>query len=146
MKVKIIKASPSKWYATRIDEVFEVEDKYFISGGMAWYRIDSNNSIEICDCIEVDDEVKDLTPDNGTPALLKLIDEFRNMTDDVKKPRVPDENTPIDTLVRVKDVRDSPWQRRYFAKIKDGKIWCFDGGTTSKTYNSQSTWKYVEII
>ena len=38
------------------------------------------------------------------------------------------------------------WVLRYFAKYKDGKIYAWDYGCTSKTTDCVAIWRYGEIV
>jgi len=74
-----------------------------------------------------------------------IIDELFAYTDKVgqskpiKKPRVPDENTPVDTLVRVRNNETDDWQYAYLKSLVRGYQYkielfdCFPEGKTSKT-------------
>ena len=43
---------------------------------------------------------------------------------------------PVDTPILVKNRRDEPWIRRYFAKYEDGLIYAWSVGRTSWTANT----------
>ena len=43
---------------------------------------------------------------------------------------------PVDTPILVKNHRDEPWLRRYFAKYEDGLIYAWSVGRTSWTANT----------
>lgn len=55
-------------------------------------------------------------------------------------------NVPVDTLIRVKENKIDEWVLRYFAKYKDGKIYAWDYGCTSKTTDCVAIWRYGEIV
>ena len=39
----------------------------------------------------------------------------------------------VDTPILVRSKESQAWEVRYFAKYKDGKVWCWDNGKTSYT-------------
>lgn len=39
----------------------------------------------------------------------------------------------VDTPILVRATKTGLWEVRYFAKYKDGKVWCWDNGKTSYT-------------
>jgi hypothetical protein len=49
-----------------------------------------------------------------------------------------------DTLIEVSD-DGKGWYRRYFANYKDGKVYAFINGGTSKTVNNENAWNYARI-
>lgn len=57
------------------------------------------------------------------------------LDEEYEEPEVDWSNVPVDTLIRVKENKIDEWVLRYFAKYKDGKIYAWDYGCTSKTKN-----------
>lgn len=53
---------------------------------------------------------------------------------------------PVDTLIRVRVYKSNVWINRYFSKYKNGKVYAWNNGTTSKTGESDSPWEYAEIV
>ena len=55
---------------------------------------------------------------------------------------------PVDTKVLVSD-DGKEWIRRHFAKYEDGKVYCFDSGTTSFSVQDDDSdingWKYAKL-
>jgi hypothetical protein len=68
--------------------------------------------------------------------------EFEEVTDWSK--------VPVDTKVLVSS-DGKKWSRRHFAKYEDGKIYCFNSGTTSFTVNEgycpceKVSWEYAKL-
>lgn len=55
-------------------------------------------------------------------------------------------NVPIDTPIWVRDIENAKWSNRYFAGIKDGKVYGWKNGKTSWTVGSENEctyWKYA---
>ena len=54
----------------------------------------------------------------------------------------------VDTKVLVSD-DGKEWSRRHFAKYEDGKVYCFDSGTTSFSVQDDDSdingWKYAKL-
>lgn len=50
-----------------------------------------------------------------------------------------------DTLIEVRERGDTSWCRRYFAKYKDGKVWAYSDGRTSKTTAQIFEWRFARI-
>jgi hypothetical protein len=56
---------------------------------------------------------------------------------------------PVDTKVLVS--KDGVgWNKRHFAEYKDGKVYCFNGGTTSFTnesfcFDEKASWDYAKL-
>lgn len=68
------------------------------------------------------------------------------LDEEYKESEVDWSKVPVDTLIRVKENEIDKWVLRYFAKYKDGKIYAWDHGCTSKTTNCVATWRYGEIV
>lgn len=64
--------------------------------------------------------------------------------------RIPDENTPVNTKVRVTDYENDGWiYPRYFANYLPNascKFWVFSDGDKSEKAAIVVGWKYCEII
>ena len=61
------------------------------------------------------------------------------------EPKVDWTKVPVDTKVLVRDYEEENWTKRHFAKYEDGKIYVYDGGKTSFTTNSVSSWRYNKL-
>ena len=68
------------------------------------------------------------------------------LDEEYKEPEVDWSKVPVDTLIRVKENKIDKWILRHFAKYKDGKIYAWDYGCTSKTTNCVAIWRYAEIV
>lgn len=68
------------------------------------------------------------------------------LDEEYKEPEVDWSKVPVDTLIRVKENKNDKWILRYFAKYKDGKIYAWDYGCTSKTTDCVAIWRYGEIV
>ena len=68
------------------------------------------------------------------------------LDEEYKEPEVDWSKVPIDTLIRVKNWESSDFVNRYFSKYKNGKLYEWNNGTTSKTGKSDSPWEYAEIV
>lgn len=68
------------------------------------------------------------------------------------KPEVDWHNVPVDTLVRVRNIKEKEWVMRYFKGIDEKrapyKFQVWTDGKTSKTVNGfgTETWKYCELV
>ena len=61
------------------------------------------------------------------------------------EPKVDWTKVPVDTKILVRDYEEENWTKRHFAKYEDGKIYVYDGGKTSFTTNSVSSWRYGKL-
>ena len=61
------------------------------------------------------------------------------------EPKVDWTKVPVDTKILVRDYEEENWAKRHFAKYEDGKIYVYDGGKTSFTTNSVSSWRYSKL-
>lgn len=54
----------------------------------------------------------------------------------------------VDTPILVKRSKEAEWERRYFAKFVDGKVYAWMGGATSWTADSEyrmNFWEYAKL-
>lgn len=51
-----------------------------------------------------------------------------------------------DTLIEVRHREKSHWLRRYFAEYKNGVVYCYNDGSTSKTYSVKAPWEYARLL
>ena len=68
------------------------------------------------------------------------------LDEEYKEPEVDWSRVPVDTLIRVKENKIDELVLRYFAEYKDGKIYAWDYGCTSKTTDCVAIWRYGEIV
>lgn len=55
---------------------------------------------------------------------------------------------PVDTKVLVRFTNVEKWCRRYFAKYKDGRVYCWNDGRTSfskMSENDIASWNYIKL-
>ena len=52
----------------------------------------------------------------------------------------------VDTPILVKDYENSNWDKRYFAKFENGKVYAWRDGRTSWSSNGNTdSWKYAKL-
>ena len=68
------------------------------------------------------------------------------LDEECEEPEVDWSKVPVDTLIRVKLYESANWINRYFSKYKNGKVYAWNNGTTSKTGGSDSSWTFAEIV
>lgn len=61
------------------------------------------------------------------------------------KPVVDWAKVEKDTLIEVRENGERPWDRRYFAKYQDGKIYAYLDGRTSKTESQIIDWEFAML-
>lgn len=52
----------------------------------------------------------------------------------------------VDTLVKVYSSDTGCWYKRYFAEYKNGKVYAFDEGRTSKTQDGVTRWDFARLV
>ena len=62
-----------------------------------------------------------------------------------KEPEVDWNKVEVNTPILVRDYEDVEWEKRHFAKYKDGRVYVWDGGRTSWTSNKTYIWKYAKL-
>ena len=67
------------------------------------------------------------------------------LDEEYEEPKVDWAKVPVDTLIRVKSYKNINWINRYFSKYKDGKVYAWNDGATSKTAEDCSAWDCAEI-
>lgn len=67
------------------------------------------------------------------------------------KPEVDWDNVPVDTLVRVRDLKSQDWTLRYFKGLEEEgyanrfQTWV-DGATSRTAYDEYEGWTYCELV
>lgn len=63
------------------------------------------------------------------------------------EPPVDWSKVAVDTPILVRDHENCEWTRRHFAKIKNGTVFAWRGGTTSWSEDDEETipWKYAKL-
>lgn len=51
----------------------------------------------------------------------------------------------VDTPILVRDITDCEWTRRHFAKYENGRVYVWNGGSTSWTTETTMTWDYAKL-
>ena len=65
-----------------------------------------------------------------------------------EEPGVDWSKVKVDTPILVKRSKEAEWERRYFAKFVDGKVYAWMGGATSWTADSEyrmNFWNYAKL-
>ena len=66
-----------------------------------------------------------------------------------KRKEVDWSKIPVDTKVLVKNSQDQEWERRYFAKYEDGKVYAFMNGVTSwsmSAWGDIAPWEEAKLV
>lgn len=63
------------------------------------------------------------------------------------EPQIDWSKVAVDTPILVRDHENCEWTRRHFAKIKNGTVFAWRGGTTSWSEDDEETipWKYAKL-
>ena len=68
------------------------------------------------------------------------------LMDEYKEPETDWSKVAIDTPILVRNLENSNWLKRYFAKYEDGKVYAWADGTTSwNSYDETCGWKYAKL-
>ena len=68
------------------------------------------------------------------------------LLEDYKEPEVDWSKVKVDTPILVRDDENKGWNKRYFAKYEDGKVYAWDCGCTS--WNAEghtSIWNFAKL-
>jgi hypothetical protein len=77
---------------------------------------------------------------------LDIKDHIQRVMDfELSEPKIDWSKVEKDTLIEVSDDNEG-WYRRYFTKYRNGKIYCYIGGRTSKTARNANPWKYARMV
>lgn len=72
--------------------------------------------------------------------------EWINIKFKLKKPKVDWSKVEVDTKILVRDFEDKEWNKRYFCKYENGKVYSFSNGTTSwSSVEGIVDWKYAKL-
>lgn len=61
------------------------------------------------------------------------------------KPKIDWTKVPIDTPILVKYSIEGTWEKRYFARYEDGKVYSWSNGMASFTTNRTNFWPYAKL-
>lgn len=68
------------------------------------------------------------------------------LLEDYEEPEVDWSKVAVDTPILVRDSEHEEWEKRYFAKYEDGKVYAWSGGATSWTSENITTnWYYAKL-
>ena len=70
------------------------------------------------------------------------------LMEDYKEPEVDWSKVEVDTPILVRDDENKEWNKRYFAKYEDGKVYAWNLGLTSWTTqdnNDLTHWRYAKL-
>lgn len=87
-------------------------------------------------CVSVE-EIADIGAENHIRSVM--------MFGTKDKPGVDWTKVEKDTLIEVRENGERPWDRRYFAKYQDGKIYAYLDGRTSKTESQIIDWEFARL-
>lgn len=65
-----------------------------------------------------------------------------------KEPEIDWSKVKVDTPILVKRSKEAEWERRYFARFKNGEVYAFPGGVTSWTMDDEEaicSWEYAKL-
>ncbi len=65
-----------------------------------------------------------------------------------EEPEVDWSKVKVDTPILVRESEQNLWLKRYFAKLKDGKVYAWNGGKTSWSIEDKTdmlSWKYAKL-
>lgn len=65
-----------------------------------------------------------------------------------KEPEIDWSKVEVDTPILVRNTEKEEWQKRHFARFKNGKVYAWKYGATSWTANNEyavSFWKYAKL-
>ena len=65
-----------------------------------------------------------------------------------EEPEIDWSKVKVNTPILVKRSKEAEWERRYFAKFVDGKVYAWMGGATSWTADSEyrmNFWEYAKL-
>lgn len=116
---------------TIIDEIWEAESTIAISKG----EIRSCSDTKCKECLFSGHSHCSI------PMAQWLMSEY-------KEPQTDWSKVPVDTPILVRDNEDCIWQRRYFAKYENGKVYTWADGRTSWSAFSQDDclhWDYAKL-
>ena len=67
------------------------------------------------------------------------------LMDEYKEPETDWSKVVVDTPIFVRNLENSNWLKRYFAKYEDGKVYAWSDGATSWSSDDTSGWKYAKL-
>lgn len=97
-----------------------------------------------------------LTDEGIVPCISTECDKckFGSLCDDKKliwllskyeKPTIDWTKVPVDAKILVRDFESDIWEKRYFAKYKNGKVYAWENGCASYTTESTIPWNYAKL-
>lgn len=61
------------------------------------------------------------------------------------KPKIDWTKVPVDTPILVKYSIEGTWEKRYFARYENGKVYSWSNGMASFTTNKTNFWPYAKL-
>lgn len=67
------------------------------------------------------------------------------LLEEYEEPEVDWSKVRVDTPILVRNSEDGEWEKRHFAKYKNGDVYAWDNGRTSWTVANEIKWKYAKL-
>ena len=71
--------------------------------------------------------------------------ESAKLIENEEEPKVDWSKVEVDTPILVKPRLDGEWEKRHFAKYKNGDVYAWDNGRTSWTVANEIKWSYAKL-
>ena len=141
MKLKDLKNGMS--YKNRDDEIFYIiNDKVFVKADVITLHYLRELYQEL---VYYDEDFK--WSSNKKWDIMEIYDCDNKLI--WKRKEVDWSKIPVDTKVLVKNSQDQEWERRYFAKYEDGKVYAFMNGVTSwsmSAWGDIAPWEEAKLV
>lgn len=130
-------------YKNRDDEIFYIiNDKVFVKADIITLRYHRELYQEL---VYYDEDFK--WSSNKKWDIMEIYDCDNKLI--WKRKEVDWSKIPVDTKVLVKNSQDQEWERRYFAKYEDGKVYAFMNGVTSwsmSAWGDIAPWEEAKLV
>ena len=130
-------------YKNRDDEIFYIiNDKVFVKADVITLRYHRELYQEL---VYYDEDFK--WSSNKKWDIMEMYDCDNKLI--WKRKEVDWSKIPVDTKVLVKNSQDQEWERRYFAKYEDGKVYAFMNGVTSwsmSAWDDIAPWEEAKLV
>lgn len=130
-------------YKNRDDEIFYIiNDKVFVKADVITLRYHRELYQEL---VYYDEDFK--WSSNKKWDIMEIYDCDNKLI--WKRKEVDWSKIPVDTKVLVKNSQDQEWERRYFAKYEDGKVYAFMNGVTSwsiSAWGDIAPWEEAKLV
>ena len=82
----------------------------------------------------------------GTDCIKCELHQLLWLMDEYKEPKTDWSKVEVDTPILVKNLENSNWSKRYFAKYEDGKVYAWGDGRTSWSSSGHTFgWEFVKL-